>query len=364
MELPSPPQAVVPSSGPARNPTHGGGARSDAARPLREPAEPSADGSKKVSVLLTTYNHEPYITRAVESALAQRVNFDYEIVLGEDASSDRTREISVALAEKHPDTIRLLLSDRGQAEAWRARGLGGKANFVRVLDACRGDYVAWLDGDDYWTDNRKLQKQVDFLDQHPECAICFHDVLFVHEDESHAPARWSSLTPLLHGGPAGPEAVWSLEDLLGCNYLPSPSIMFRNHLYGELPGWFYETQPGDWPLMVINAAFGQIGYLNEVMAVNWRHEGSFCETSYGGRPAYTLLVECRVLERLNAHFDFKYDELIRASQLRRADELDQRIARLNDLSLMVHRWLDWLPKPVRTRLVALARATQTRASVR
>src|SRR6476619_5802800 len=114
---------------------------------------------------MTTYNHERYIAQAVESALSQRATFPIEIVIGEDCSTDRTPEILRGLAEQHPDTIRLKLGERN---------IGGKANFLATIGRCRGQYVAMLEGDDYWTCADKLQRQIDALDAHSEWAICFH----------------------------------------------------------------------------------------------------------------------------------------------------------------------------------------------
>jgi glycosyltransferase involved in cell wall biosynthesis len=115
-----------------------------------------------VSVALTTYNHERFIGQAIESVLMQETDFLVELVIGEDCSTDDTRAIVRKYADRYPDQIRLLLSERNR---------GAFANFVTTLNACRGQYVALLDGDDYWTDPRKLQKQVDLLQAHPECSM-------------------------------------------------------------------------------------------------------------------------------------------------------------------------------------------------
>src|SRR6266478_2690508 len=122
----------------------------------------------KVSVLMTTYNQEAFIAQAIDSILMQEVGFDYEIIVGEDASSDRTREIVLEFQKRHPNQIRVLLRDPIDAERDRAAGVGGKRGFVNGLQACQGKYIALLDGDDYWTDIHKLQKQVDFLESHPD----------------------------------------------------------------------------------------------------------------------------------------------------------------------------------------------------
>ena len=108
----------------------------------------------------------------------QEADFSYEVVIGEDCSTDRTRPIVMEYARAYPGKIRLVVG---------SERVGAPRNFARTLEACQGQYIALLDGDDYWTSPDKLRKQVEFLDRRPECAICFHDVLVVYEDGSRNP---------------------------------------------------------------------------------------------------------------------------------------------------------------------------------
>jgi glycosyltransferase involved in cell wall biosynthesis len=114
----------------------------------------------KVSVAMITYNHERYIAKALDNVLSQSTNFDYEVIIGEDFSTDNTRSIIIDYQKRYPDKFQLLLNDKN---------IGMHKNTAQVLRACRGQYVALLEGDDYWTSTHKLQLQVDFLDRHPEC---------------------------------------------------------------------------------------------------------------------------------------------------------------------------------------------------
>ncbi|SRR6266446_922637 len=132
----------------------------------------------KPSVCLITYNHGRFITQALASALAQKTNFEFEIVIGEDCSADHTRQILVEYQHRYPNKIRLVLPENN---------LGANRNCARILQAYRGEYIALLEGDDYWTAPTKLQEQVDFLDSHEECAICSHAVRVFHEDGNEAP---------------------------------------------------------------------------------------------------------------------------------------------------------------------------------
>jgi glycosyltransferase involved in cell wall biosynthesis len=213
----------------------------------------------KVSVSLLTYNHGPFIAQALNSILLQQVNFEYEIVIGEDCSQDDTREIVLNYQRKNPDKIRIFLSKKPLND-----GKSGRLNFVRNLKACRGEYVALLDGDDYWTAPHKLQKQVDFLDDNPRYAICFHDAIRMYENGSQRPWLY----------PGGKKEVYSLADLAAGNFIPTCSTMFRNRLFSEFPGWYYEVSMGDWPLHIINAHYGDVGYIDEVMGVYRVHSRS------------------------------------------------------------------------------------------
>ena len=119
-----------------------------------------------VSVKMITYNHAPYIAQAIEGVLQQKTNFPFELVIGEDCSTDGTREIVFEYQEKYPDIIRVITSDKN---------VGMKKNGYRTTKACRGKYVAFCEGDDYWHHPDKLQKQVDYLESHPECGMVFTD---------------------------------------------------------------------------------------------------------------------------------------------------------------------------------------------
>lgn len=210
----------------------------------------------KVSVLMITYNQEDFIAQAIDSVLSQQVDFNYEIVVGDDCSTDNTKVLLLDYHQKDPDRIKLLLHKRNL-------GFSGKKNLTESLKACHGEYVAVLEGDDYWTSPHKLQKQVDFLDQHPQYAECFHDAAMLYEDGTQKPWVFSTAK----------KATYTLEDLVARNFIPTCSTMFRNKLFSAFPEWYYEVPMGDWPLHVINAHYGDIGYIDEVMAVYRVHSG-------------------------------------------------------------------------------------------
>ena len=210
----------------------------------------------KLSVSITTYNHDKYIAQALESVLIQRTKFDYEMIIGEDGSKDNTRKIVQDYQNRFPDKIRLFLNER--KNVIYIDGIPtGSWNLVNNLKHAKGEYIALLDGDDYWTNPYKLQKQVDFLDNHPECAICFHNVTVFHEEGEHEPFNHFS---------DNRKEIFTLKDLLRGNFIHTSSVMFRRGLFGEFPQWYYKCKMGDWPLHILNAQYGDIGYINQVMA--------------------------------------------------------------------------------------------------
>jgi glycosyltransferase involved in cell wall biosynthesis len=119
-----------------------------------------------VSVHMITYNHEPYIRKAIECVLSQKTHFPFELVIGEDCSTDGTREIVFDYARRFPDIIRVIASDQNA---------GMKNNFVRTNHACRGKYIAYCEGDDHWHHPEKLQRQADFLESHSEYGLVYSD---------------------------------------------------------------------------------------------------------------------------------------------------------------------------------------------
>lgn len=126
-----------------------------------------------VSIIVPTYNHEKYIQQAIDSILMQKVNFSYEILIGDDGSKDSTSFILKCYQAKYPDIIHLTL---------HSVNIGATRNAYGLLTSAKGKYLATLEGDDYWTDPCKLQKQVDFLESHPEFIGCTHKFTLVNEN--------------------------------------------------------------------------------------------------------------------------------------------------------------------------------------
>ena len=244
----------------------------------------------KVSVCMITYNHEPFVRQAIDSVLMQEADFEYELVIGEDCSTDGTRQIVVGYARQYPSRIRLLLPEHNQ---------GMIPNAVATLTACRGQYVALLEGDDYWTHPHKLQKQVDFLEAHPECSMCFHNAEVIYEDQSREPRNYC---------PSGQKEISGLEDILKEDFIPTCSVMFRRGVIRELPDWYHLVRMGDWPLLLLLAEKGKIGYIDDVMGVYRVHSGG----TWSSLSRIEMFLEIiKLYHYVDAHLGFRYERLIK-----------------------------------------------------
>jgi hypothetical protein len=197
----------------------------------------------------------------------------------------------------------------------RQHNLGAMRNFEAAIGACRGQYLAFLEGDDYWACEDKLQRQVDFLDTHPDFAICCHPVRFLDDDASAKADEFRFL-------PAGP---YTIEDLLKGNFVMTCSTVLRRDLIPPLPRWFSKMKLGDWPLFALVAQHGEIELMDAVMAVYRVHSGS----SWSSLPSTTRLREsARMLRALDKHLRFQYTDVIRETIARPYLELAST-ARLN-----------------------------------
>ena len=249
----------------------------------------------RVSVLLVTYNHAAYIRQAVESVLAQQLDGGWELIVGEDCSTDGTRAILDEYAAREPHRIRLFA---------REQNLGLSENLRRAWRECRGDYVAMLEGDDYWTDAQKLSRQVAALDAHPDWSMCFHRIEVTSEQ-----GRPPFLEPHEDDFPAES----GLNDLLRRNFVGNVSTMYRRGIVAEIPESLQRVVHQDWPLHLLHARQGPIGYLPDVMGV-WRHHGG---SMWSSKP-----------EALRWQWIFEFYDL--AEDLLGSDKLDAvRAARLD-----------------------------------
>ncbi len=257
----------------------------------------------KVTVLVTTYNHEKYIAQALDSVLMQETDFDYKIIIGEDCSSDRTRSIVVDFQRRNPRKIRLLLPRKNL-------GCGsGNRIFAQAFESAQSQYVALLDGDDYWISPTKLQRQADFLDAHPECALCFHNAIRIYEDSNRAPLPYNLKSQ---------KQVSVLEDIWRGNFIAGCAAMFRKDALGNFPEWYYDLHYGDWPLYILCAQYGKIGYLDEILGV-YRVHGKGLWSGLNSVQKLEGLIA--FYETMNANLDFQFNDIVEPLVSARREDL-------------------------------------------
>lgn len=215
-----------------------------------------------VSISVVTYQHKNYIKQCLDGILMQQTNFPFEIILGEDESKDGTREICIDYANKYPDKIKLFLRNRNDVIYINGNATG-RYNFIENLKSTKGKYIALCEGDDYWTDPLKLQKQVDFLEASPDYGICFHDVKIF--DQTNLKLIEDNITRDV-------EETTDVTELAKGNYIHTPSVMLRNDF--TIPDWFKESPIGDWILYLLAIRNGKIKKMKEVMAVYRVHNSS------------------------------------------------------------------------------------------
>ncbi|NUM41853.1 MAG: glycosyltransferase, partial [Leptospiraceae bacterium] len=260
-----------------------------------------------LSVCFITYNHEKFIRQSLDSVLNQQTNFQFEVVIGEDCSTDKTKEIALEYKEKFPDIIRVLTSDTN---------IGPQRNVARTLKACLGKYVAGLEGDDYWTDPLKLQKQIDFLEQNPDHVLSFHDVLMVYDNGNQklsSNKRQDSISTkdiIRYGRP--------------CH---TCSIVFRkpNNIAEDMAG-YQSFLSGDIALMLYLSLQGKFGKVDGVMGVYRLHSEGISRTQQfmnNWRDSYVALLEYfddLTKKQFSSDVTFKITE-IRQSQINSAETL-------------------------------------------
>lgn len=203
----------------------------------------------KLSIVCITYNQEKYIAQAIDSFFSQNIDFNIEIIVADDGSTDLTPSIIRSYKSKSNINIKPVL---------RKKNIGIQSNFKNALERARGQYIAICEGDDFWTDSSKLQKQVDFLDSHPEHDIVFHPVSVFFEDSSRDSYTFPDSTNDL-----------SVERLAKENFIQTNSVVYRKKNYRNLS---VDALPYDWYLHLYHASSGKIGFIDKTMSAYRVHD--------------------------------------------------------------------------------------------
>ena len=222
-----------------------------------EKAAPEGWESKEplVSVSCITFNHGPYLRQALESFVNQKTSFPIEVLIHDDCSTDDTIEIIQEYAERYPEMIRPMFEEQNQYSQGISN-ISGVFNFPRA----RGKYIAMCEGDDFWSDMEKLEKQAQYMEAHPECAMCCHSAGVVSMDDAFRTV--SVLQPFSGSRVLAAEEVISKKE-----NIPTASLMFRTEYAKTLPQYYYDCPVGDIPLHLYMASRGTVYYFDEVMSM-------------------------------------------------------------------------------------------------
>jgi glycosyltransferase involved in cell wall biosynthesis len=229
----------------------------------RSEKTPSSEAAQKpyVSVCFLTYNHMEFIEQALDSVLMQETKFPFEIVIGDDASSDGASEIIDQYQRQHPNKIKIL---RSTENLGKYTG-NGRINLIRNLSACRGKYIAFLEGDDYWLSSKKLQLQVEALDANAQYSSSFHDTHIKMHDEPNVMKPWRDFTNV---------TSMNLSEIIApLSPFHTSSFMARRSCLDSLPSYFLHSQSGDLILFIAAAVHGGAVKVDDVFSVYRKHPG-------------------------------------------------------------------------------------------
>ena len=243
----------------------------------------------KVSVMLITYNHAGYIAQALESVLMQETDFDFEINVIEDCSTDGTQDIVMRYVQRYPHIVKPYFNEKNIGFEVTQK------NFYRGFKTLTGEYFAILEGDDYWISPHKLQRQVDFLEANPDFAICAHNTLKVYDDGSMDPHRF------LYWGRREDATVKEVICLQA--FFHTTGVLYRNVFNGNPPRHYRSKWSCDIFVMISHAAFGKVHHIDEDWAVYRAHAGG--RFSGMGQTA-GWLYNIDSLRRYNAWLGYRY----------------------------------------------------------
>lgn len=241
-----------------------------------------------ISICMITYNHEKYIDEAITGVLAQITTFPFELIIGEDCSNDKTMDIIRRYQKKYPEVIKVISSNIN---------VGMQKNFERTFQACKGNYIALCEGDDYWTDYGKLQKQVTFLEDNPDFSICCHKSENYNEETQIIINEFPNINM---------DKELQISDLFNFNIANTCTVVYRN-MGVQIPQFFSKLSLADWPLHMLHAQYGKIKYFHQNMARYRIHSSG----------VWALLTQqfkidktIEMLKLMDEHFENKYSKEI------------------------------------------------------
>lgn len=280
-----------------------------------------------VAVICVTYNHEKYIEEALEGFVSQITSFPFQVLVGDDCSTDRTPAIIQKYAEAYPDIIVPVI---------RTKNITAGRNWQDLVSRTASTYLAFCDGDDYWTDPFKLQKQYDYMNSHPDLRACFHDAKINIETSSGTWFQSKDYSNTADGSllwPSGnkrffKQETYRIENFIPFGFVHTSSMFIKWDYEIGFPEWFFGHGVGDYPMWILQVNTGRFGYIDEVMSVHRRTDtGSYSFTDRTefwrkSKPGWVTLDECLI-----EHFrkTYRAPSIINALVSRQKDDLAKLI---------------------------------------
>lgn len=243
----------------------------------------------KLSILLVTYNQEKYIRECVDSILIQNLPFDHEIIVADDHSTDKTLLIIKEKLKTFVSNVHFLENEHK---------VGYNNNYQRGFEACQGEFIAVIEGDDYWTDPDRLQKHVSFLEEHRECAMSFNRIIEYFEEYTRFEVmEWNS--------PSGFEYITTSKLARGNCIGNFSACVFRNSAIKKLSPDIFDIPFSDWILGMVMGQIGLIAYLKDAMSIYRIHcKGQWSKMSLHDKNISTL----KQIEEYNKYLNFHYND--------------------------------------------------------
>ena len=264
----------------------------------------------KVSVICLVYNHEKYLRKCLDGFVSQECDFKYEVLIHDDASTDSSASIIREYEEKYPEIIKPIY----QTENQHSKGI--KISKTHLLPKARGEYLAWCEGDDFWTSPHKLQKQVDFLDANQDYSACVHRATLCE-----CTTGQKSIFPNISAS-----RDYTTNEIIkaGGGIFATNSFMIRKDLYCEKPECFSAKGFGDYQLFIYASIVGKVYCFFDVMSqYNYLTSGSWSARNQNKEKRIKhskAIIE--MLNVVNAYYDYKYDEAIKQKILRSEFNID------------------------------------------
>ena len=268
----------------------------------------------KVSICCSTYNQRDYIEQALESFIMQKTNFDYEVLVTDDASTDGTIDIIKKYEEKYPHIIKPIY----QKENQYSKGI--KVGYEYNIKRANGKYIALCEGDDYWIDKYKLQKQVDYMEDNPSCTLCVHSAQIID-------GKTNKEIGLVR--PYNVTKKCNTEDFIigGGGFVATNSILFPKAIFKNPPKWYFSSPVGDYPMQIFLATQGYAYYIDDNMsAYRVNAKGSWTRS---------MLEDCE--NKYSKHYDdmnTMLDQVNKDTKNIYINEINQ-IKRINNFNVMV-----------------------------